>query len=574
MPGLAISLGQWSDRGRKETNQDFHGALIPDGPALAVKGIVVALSDGIGSSPVSHIAAETAVKSLLTDYYCTSDAWTVTTSARRVIAATNAWLHAETKRSQAAYDLDKGYICTLSALVLKARGAHVFHVGDARVYRLAGETLDQLTTDHRTVLSSAESYLGRALGMAPHVEIDHLTLDLVVGDVFVLATDGVHEHAAPGFMARALRDAPDNLDGAARRIVEEALARGSGDNLTVQIVRVDALPDWDVGAFLGQAEALPPPPLLEARASLDGYTILRPLHASSRSHIYLARDEAGGGLVALKIPSIDLRDDAAYLGRFMMEEWVARRLDSPHVLKAPPQDRRRTRLYTVMEFVEGRTLAQWMIDNPRPDIEAVREIVAQIASGLRAFHRREMVHQDLRPENVMIDAHGIARIIDFGSTRVAGIEEARPPLAREEVLGTLAYAAPEYFVGETGTPRSDLYALGVIAYQMLTGRLPYGAAVSRARTRALQRRLIYASAAGADRGVPDWIDGALRRAVHPEPGQRYDALSAFIHDLRHPNPAFLNQGRVPLYARNPLRFWQVLSGLLALLVIVLLATRA
>ena len=101
-----------------------------------------------------------------------------------------------------------------------------------------------------------------------------------------------------------------------------------------------------------------------------------------------------------------------------------------------------------------------------------------------AFHRKEMLHQDLRPQNVMIDATGTAKIIDFGSTYVAGIAENISPLAQGEMLGTVQYMAPEYFLGEGGDTRSDLFSLGVIAYQMLSGRLPYGAEVSRARTRA------------------------------------------------------------------------------------------
>jgi serine/threonine protein kinase len=323
---------------------------------------------------------------------------------------------------------------------------------------------------------------------------------------------------------------------------------------------------------MSQAQILPAPPLLDARTVLDGYIIQRPLHHSSRSHLYLASDSASGTLVALKIPSVELRDDPAYLQRFMMEEWIARRLDHPNVVKAHLQDRKRTHLYTVMEFVNGQTLSQWMIDHPKPDLETVRGIIEQIASGLRAFHRREMVHQDLRPENVMIDANGTAKIIDFGSTRVAGVQETRPFPVADEILGTLQYAAPEYFVGESGTPRSDFFSLGVIAYQMLTGRLPFGAEVARTRTRAQQRKLRYASAAD-DGCVPDWIDGALRKAVDPDPSKRYDELSEFLYDLRHPNPAFLGRGRVPLYERKPLLFWQALSFVLALAIIYLLAQR-
>ena len=101
---LRISVGQHSDKGRKEINQDFHGVLIPDEPLLSMKGIAVALADGISSSNVSQIASESAVKSFLTDYYCTSEAWSVKTSAQRVLAATNSWLHAQTRRSQYRYE--------------------------------------------------------------------------------------------------------------------------------------------------------------------------------------------------------------------------------------------------------------------------------------------------------------------------------------------------------------------------------------------------------------------------------------------------------------------------------------
>src|SRR5436305_3944166 len=146
---LQISIGQNSGKGRKEINQDFHGALIPGEPLLSIKGIAVVLADGISSSNISQEASESAVKSFLTDYYCTSESWSVKTSAQRVIAATNSWLHAQTRRSDYRYEQDKGYVCTFSAMVIKGSTAHLFHVGDARIYRVAGNTLEQLTNDHR-----------------------------------------------------------------------------------------------------------------------------------------------------------------------------------------------------------------------------------------------------------------------------------------------------------------------------------------------------------------------------------------------------------------------------------------
>ncbi|HYW63482.1 MAG TPA: bifunctional protein-serine/threonine kinase/phosphatase [Bradyrhizobium sp.] len=566
--GLQISVGQCSDKGDKEINQDFHGVLVPGEPLLSSKGIAVVLADGISSSDVSQEASESTVKTFLTDYYCTSESWSVKTSAQRVIAAINSWLHAQTRRSDYRYEKDRGYVCTLSAMIIKGTTAHLFHVGDSRIYRLAGKALEQLTNDHRVAISSQQNYLSRALGINADIEIDYQALQIDNGDVFVLATDGAHEHASGRFIADAIRRSGDDLDGAAGAIVAEALRRGSQDNLTVQIVRIDKVPASRADDVFGNVAELPLPPLLEARMLFDGYRIIRELHGSSRSHIYLAAGVENDELVALKIPSIDLRDDPLYLKRFMMEEWVARRIDSPNVLK-PCSQRRRNYLYVATEFIDGQTLTQWMIDHPKPDLETVRRIVEQIAKGLRAFHRKEMLHQDLRPDNIMIDRTGTAKIIDFGSTRIAGVVEAGPPACDSEILGTLQYAAPEYFLGETGTPRSDLFSLGVIAYQMLTGRLPYGAQVAKARSRSQIGRLRYRSALDGHPEIPAWIDGALRRAVHPDPHKRYDSLSEFTFDLRHANAKYASAPA--LIERNPLLFWKISTAILACAVVVLLA---
>jgi serine/threonine protein phosphatase PrpC len=570
---LKISVGQHSDKGRKDTNQDFHGVLFPQEPLLSLKGIAVVLADGISSSKVSRVASESTVKSFLTDYYCTSESWTVKTSAHRVIAATNSWLYAQTRRSQHAYDKDKGYVCTLSAMVIKANAAHIFHVGDSRICRVAGNALEQLTEDHRVVVSSEESYLGRALGINPQIEIDYRMLKVEAGDVFLLATDGVCEFVDGRFVARTIGEHAGDLDKAARLIVEEAYRRNSPDNLTAQIVRIDAVPHGDAGELFGHAPELPLPPLLEARAVFDGYRIVRELHGSSRSHIYLAVDLESDTLVVLKIPSIDLREDPAYLKRFMMEEWVARRINSAHVLKPCFPSRKRNYLYVAMEFIEGQTLRQWMIDNRKAGLETVRGIVEQIARGLQAFHRREMLHQDIRPENIMIDKTGTVKIIDFGSTRVKGVVEAAPSGMRDDILGTAQYTAPEYFVGEGGSTRSDIFSLGVMAYEMLTGRLPYGAAVARTKTRSQQKKLAYASALDDGSETPAWIDEVLKQAVHPDPLKRYAELSEFMHELRHPTRAHLNPVPTPLIERNPLLFWKCVSAILAVIVVALLFAR-
>ncbi len=571
---LALSIGQHSDKGRKEVNQDFHGALIPDEPLLSLKGIAIVLADGISSSSVSHIASELAVKSFLTDYYCTSDTWSVKSSAQRVIVAANSWLHAQTRQSQYPIDRDRGYVCTFSAMVVRSTTAHIFHVGDARVYRVAGNGLEQLTEDHRVVVSPEQSYLGRALGVNPHIEIDYRAVPLERSNTFFLATDGVYEHVNSHFITNAIIDGADDLDGAAKAIVDEAYRQGSPDNLTVQIVRIEALPTAEASDIVGVEADLPSPPLLEAGTTFDGYRIVREIHASNRSHIYLAIDGADGSKVALKIPSVDLQNDPAYLQRFRMEEWIARRINNDHVLKPRVQLRRRNYLYVATEFVDGQTLTQWMIDNPTPPLETVRGIVEQIARGLQAFHRKEMLHQDLRPDNIMIDRTGTAKIIDFGATRISGIVDDAPLETKSAILGTAQYTAPEYFLGEAGSSRSDIFSLGVIAYQMLTGRLPYGAEVAKTRMRSQQRKLKYKSALDDNRDTPSWIDGAIRKATQPNPNRRYGELSEFVFDLRHPNKSLMDSSPTPLIARNPLLFWQGIAAGLFVIILILLFTLA
>jgi serine/threonine protein kinase len=395
-------------------------------------------------------------------------------------------------------------------------------------------------------------------------------LRLERGDVFVFATDGVHEFASSRVMINAVKDHAGDLDTAARVIAREAFDRGSADNLTTLIVRVDALPDQSANEIHRQLTELPFPPALAARMQFDGFTILRELHSSSRSHLYLASYDESPQPVVIKTLSTELQGDDAHLEKFLMEDWVAQRISNAHVMKAAARGRRRNFLYTVSEFIEGQTLAQWLIDNPKPAVETVRGLIEQIANGLLAFHRLEMLHQDLRPQNVMIDATGTVKIIDFGATRVAGISEIDTPLARSELLGTMQYTAPEYFLGESGTPASDLFSLGVIAYQMLCGRLPFGTDVPKARTRAAQRQLKYRSVLDDDREIPAWIDEVLRKATHPDPARRYQELSEFVYDLRHPTESYLTRKRPPLLERNPAGFWKVISLVLAVTVVVLL----
>lgn len=566
---LKISIGQYSDKGRKKINQDFHGVSIPEEPQLTSKGIAIALADGISSSDVGQVASQASVTGFLEDYFCTSEAWSVKKSAHQVLSATNSWLHSQTQQGQHRFNKNRGYVCTLSAMIIKSNTAHTFHLGDTRIYRLRNHSLEQLTKDHRLWVSEEKSYLSRAMGMHERLELDYKTLPIDKGDIFLLTTDGIYEFVNPNFMVDTINAQNHNLDNAAKMIVEKAYQQGSDDNLTVQIIRIDDLPQQDADEIYQQLTELPFPPILEARAVFDGYKIIRTIHASSRSHIYLAVDIDTNRQIVIKTPSTDLQEDPAYLERFLLEEWIARRISSPHVLKPCLQTRKRNFLYIVTEFIEGQTLTQWMIDNPKPNLETVRNIVEQIAKGLRAFHRLEMLHQDLRPENIMIDSTGTVKIIDFGATKVAGIEEISSPIKHANRLGTAQYTAPEYMLGELGSSRSDLFSLGIITYQMLTGKLPYGTQVAKTTTKAEQKKLKY-TAIPEDSGIPLWVDEALRKALLPEPYKRYQEISEFIYDLRHPNKEFINKTRPPLMERDPVVFWKSISFILLIIIILIL----
>lgn len=554
---LSIRLGQHSIAGIKPQNEDFHGALVPTDAMLDSKGICIAIADGVSASEGGKDASQIAVRQFLDDYYSTPDSWSTKHAATKVLGALNLWLY---NQGQKLYGGNCGLATTFSAIVLKSRTAHLFHVGDSRIHLLRDGRLECLTRDHRVHFGDKSDYLARALGIDARLDIDYHTRALQAGDCFILSTDGVHDVLRAESMEQIIAACPDDPQKQAEALVGQALSLGSQDNITCQVVRIDALPQADKGEFFEQLTRLPFPPDLKAGQILDGYRILRELNATSRSQVYLAEDtlDPQAKKVVIKTPSQNFNDDPLYIEQFLHEEWVAKRLDSPHLIKVCNRtERPRTFLYSVVEYIEGQTLRQWMRDNPNPGTERVRATVDQIARGLRAMHRMEMIHQDLKPDNILIDRNNTLKIIDFGSTRIAGLAETQSALAHNHIVGTASYSAPEYFRGEPGSDRSDIFSLGVIAYEMFTGQLPYGEITPE---QAARKKFSYTPARLHNPAIPDWVDAALEKATHPHPNRRYELESEFVADLTRPNQSLLNEGRSrPLLERNPLGFWRGLA---------------
>lgn len=565
-----IATGQHSTCGRKAHNDDSYGVLVPKLPLSFTKGVAMAIADGMSSSEAAKEASETCVKSFLDDYYCTHESWTVKKSVAAVLKATNTWLYAQ---GQVQHLSNRGMVTTFSGLVLKAGVAHVFHAGDTRISLLRNGTIEPLTREHRIRVSPEDEYLSRALGIDPDLEVDYRSEAIHRRDVLIFTTDGVHDHVESSKLGPIIDAAGDDLDGAARTIVQAAYDNGSTDNLTCQIVRVTDPGQPDEHAHLQRLTALAFPPELAPGMTFEGYRIISELHASKRTQVYLAVDTETKQRVALKTPSVNFEDDPTYIEMFTREEWVGRRIQSPNVARVLEPRQPGRFLYTVMEFVEGETLRAWMQQHPQPTLGEVRLILDQIAAGLRAFHRKDMVHQDLKPENIVIDEFGTVKLIDFGSTGVAGLDEIASPVEPPALVGTPGYTAPEYHLGHKPTNRSDLFSLGVIAYEMLTGEIPFAEGFSSARSIS---KLKPVPATTHDPSIPAWVSGALAKATHKEPAKRYDALSAFLADLARPNPKLEPIEMRPLLERNPTAFWKwvaLVSVAANLLLLLLLGSR-
>lgn len=549
--GPRISIGQFSDKGKKSTNDDSYGVMTPEGSELLTKGIAMAIADGVSTSEAAKEASETCVKSFLGDYYSTHESWTVRTSVERVLTAVNRWIY---NQNNSHFQSDRGMLSTLSAMVLKSACAYLFHVGDSRIYLARDGVVEVLTSDHSLRVSRDTEYLARAVGFSPKLSVDYLTVPVQPDDYFIFTTDGVHNFITEARMLSLINESPNDLDAAARAIVNEALANGSHDNLTCQIVRADDPGKPDEETYLKRLSALPFPPDLAPGMDFEGYRIVREIHASNRTQVYLACDLNSGDQVVLKTPSVNFNDEPAYIEMFTREEWVGRIINSPHVLKVLQPTQRRKTLFYVTEYIEGQTLRQWMNDNPNPDLQTVRDIVEQISIGMRAFHRKEVIHQDLKPDNILMDHDGTVHIIDFGSSRVAGLEEVATPVEKLSLLGTVDYIAPEYHLGEPPSRLSDMFSLAVITYELMTGKLPYGGkGFGSARDVA---KFSYVSAREHDGHIPVWVDGALRKALQIRPLARYERLSEFIVDLKQPNPEMVNSRSRPLLERNPVAFWR------------------
>ncbi|KEI72315.1 bifunctional protein-serine/threonine kinase/phosphatase [Endozoicomonas elysicola] len=541
--------------GIKPENQDAWVSEIPQSTSRRLqKGDLLAIADGVSACSEARKASHTAVSSFASDYYSTPDSWTIRHSAARVLNALNRWLY-----QQGHHDpREMGSWCTtFTAIIIKSTTAHIIHTGDSRAWRWRNGQLECLTRDHVASVGGRQ-FLGRALGMSPSIEIDYRIEPLEEGDILFLTTDGIHDHLSEETIGEILHNNQE-INTAGRVMIDRALSLGSDDNLSCVLCRAVSLPAGQREEKLQRLAELQFPPELYPGQKLDGYRILESLHASRRSQLYLAEDMDTGQQVVLKTPSINFEDDPEYLEGFIREEWIGRRIRHPSIMKvlAPKPDRRF--LYHACEYIRGQTLRTWMQDHPSPQLVEVREMARQIINAVRGLHRLQVLHQDLKPENLMLDTDGRIKLIDFGTARVAGeINDFHLHQQNPFPQGTKNYTAPEYFLNGPIDERADQFAIGIIIYEMLTGQLPYPEQSGDSIRVRHYQHMQYQPATR----LPRWIDSTLAKATAPDPAKRYASLSEFFHDLSHPNPAFNKPAFQPLIEKKPLLTWQLIGFIL------------
>lgn len=551
---LKITIGQTSVTGARERNEDYCGAVTPAAEQLQTKGALLAVADGVGGNAGGREAAEMTVRGVLSDYYATPDTWETTVALNKLLIALNRWVI-----SQAARQRDMaGMATTLSMLVLRGKRYVIAHVGDSRIYRLRGDTLEQLTTDHVWERPDMRHVLKRAIGLDSSLQVDYAEGELQTGDVFALMSDGVWEKLGQLGIHEIL-SLYHTPQMAADDLVKQALAKGSQDNATALVVRIEQPGDEQLADLLSEAKRLRIPPRLKAGEQLDDFEVLELLYESRASLLYKVKNLASGQLCVLKTLHPLMQDDAESCNGLLNEEWLGKRVVSRYFVQVLPLAAdKRSYLYYVMSFHPGATLQQQMDVGHHFTSAEVGTVGTRLIKGLAALHRLNIVHRDIKPANLHQGEDSRLRILDLG----VAINPHGSHAVAQGNPGTPSYMAPELFAGETANVQSDLYAAGVTLYYLLTRHYPYGEIEPFQRPR-------FGDPLAPTRyrpDIPQWLENIILKAVARDPTLRFETAEEMLLALevgeRRP---LLTPARSPLAERDPLLMWQGIAVLSVLL---------
>ncbi|PSW63279.1 serine/threonine protein kinase [Photobacterium kishitanii] len=579
---LAVCCGGYSDAGTKPQNQDAFAVLSPSKTVeLQHKGVVACIADGVSCSHRSYIASQLSVTHFIEDYLATATTLSVKDAASSVLNTLNLWLFHHDQQAGLPQD---AAVTSFSVVIIKSNTAHIFHIGDCRVYLWRDNDCRCLTQDHRRNHHDGQHYLTRALGMDSHLQVDYQAVALNVNDKVVMTTDGVHDSCdVPQSLDKMFSSAktPSSipatsslftqqrrrcLEQQAHQLVTNAQQQGSQDNASCVILDIVALPMLALDEVLAEYVNKTIPVALNVGQRIDQFVICRVLDAGCRSHIYLAQSDDDNGYYVLKMPSPNMVDDSEYLHCFVREGWLGQQCQHVGVMKIFNHNAQSVFLYHVCEFVEGLTLRQWMIDNPLPSLTTVRVIVAEIVTVIRTLQRQGIYHADIKPDNIMLRPDLSVTLIDFGSAWINGYQELVSTLTGYHPHGDLNYLAPECHAGGKPSLLSEQFSLGIVIYEMLTGSLPYQRLTPHS-VAPVAMKMDYTAIRRYRQDLPIWLESTLKKSCHPYAQYRYQALSELVMALSTP-ASLSTMLQQPLIERNPLLLWQCISTIL--LVIVLL----
>lgn len=572
-----LDIGFASLAGRKDSNEDFCAALLPQKGEEGM-GSIVAVADGVSAGGMGREAAQTTVTSLVRDYYGTPETWDTTVALDRIIGAQNGWLAGVNRRRHPAMGLT-----TLTALVLRGQSYTLAHVGDSRAYLLRGGKTQQLTQDHVAHHPDLKHQLLRCVGIEDHVVVDYLQGELLVGDVFVLVTDGVHGIVRSEVFDKRLRTLMDTTQGGnaqewSRKLVDMALADGSDDNVTALVVRVQSLMESTLIDAKRLADALPIPPRLRVGEVLDGWRVVQPVADNGINVLYVVQSVAptteNERWYVLKTLNPARAHDAEERAMLAHEAWLAQRMQSGraaahlvNVHQGLANAQARSAFYLLYEWHPGETLEQMLHKAGRLGVQQAVSAATQTAQALCHLHRQCVIHRDIKPANLHWGADGVLRVLDLGVALSGRESEAM----RRLHAGTPSFINPEQWgfsalagEGPEALPdaQSDLFALGVTLYQLLTGKLPYGEVLP------YQKGRYYRDPVAPSRinpEVPIWLDHVVRKAVARDQRKRFETAEEMLLALQRGASRPLTAPQpTPLLQRDPAAVWK-----LALLVSVL-----
>jgi serine/threonine protein phosphatase PrpC len=562
-----VDIGHATERGMRAENEDFVASQRPAAHEEA-RGFIAAIADGVSTGGGGRMAAQTSVMALVEDYFAAPPTWDTTVVLDRIISAQNAWLSGHNRRNLSAA------MTTLTALALRGQSWTVAHVGDTRAYLIRDHALRQLTQDHCLDHPDLRSRLTRAIGQDDAVRVDYSQGELQPGDSFVLLSDGVHTRLTHkqivGLcgLAAGVNDTTVSAQNASEAMVQAALKAGSQDNASALVVHVRGLAASHLEDALQRSRHLSALPKLKVGDVIDGYAVTALVSDTGAHLLYQVRDVKTRALKALKTLSPTSAHDPQERAMLAHEAWLSARV-TERMSQQPSSNQSEgfvrlnelhdpSAFYLVYDWHAGQTLEQLRLAAaPNQTALAVTDIVAWGLAASRALgrlHRLGVVHRDIKPANFHLGEDGQLRLLDLG-VALSGRE---PVEQRSLHAGTPSYMNPELWGDEPADAQSDLFALGVTMYQLLTGHLPYGE-IEPYQKGAFRRDPKPPSRLRPN--VPIWLDHCVLKAVARDKKLRFETAEELMLALQRgasrPLPA---QAASSLVARDPSAVWKIAAA--------------